>query len=292
MIEKGLCNEAKQLENIYLINSFSETNKYKLKPLVSDDAVYQCIINGNFDIIDNKKSNVYLNYNYIKKFLTNALANYSVEDILSAMNKLYIVCVPIRQEDYPQKIFESINATGAKLTASDLIRNFILMPVKSELQDLYYEKYWKRLEDLIDIDSKKLEAFFRFFIMSKRLALINKNNVYNAFTEWFKENVDQYGEEGILEEIVKYARYFNAIYKAPFDKLENELKDAIKEFRYILSDMPAPLLMELYAIHNRYDESNKPLISSQQLADIIVVLNSYLMRRALCGMDTSDITRY
>ena len=142
MIEKGLCNEAKQLENIYLINSFSETNKYKLKPLVSDDAVYQCIINGNFDIIDNKKSNVYLNYNYIKKFLTNALANYSVEDILSAMNKLYIVCVPIRQEDYPQKIFESINATGAKLTASDLIRNFILMPVKSELQDLYYEKYW------------------------------------------------------------------------------------------------------------------------------------------------------
>lgn len=292
MIEKGLCNEAKQLENIYLINSFSETNKYKLKPLVSDDAVYQCIINGNFDIIDNKKSNVYLNYNYIKKFLTNALANYSVEDILSAMNKLYIVCVPIRQEDYPQKIFESINATGAKLTASDLIRNFILMPVKSELQDLYYEKYWKRLEDLIDIDSKKLEAFFRFFIMSKRLALINKNNVYNAFTEWFKENVDQYGEEGILEEIVKYARYFNAIYKAPFDKLENELKDAIKEFRYILSDMPAPLLMELYAIHNRYDENNKPLISSQQLADIIVVLNSYLMRRALCGMDTSDITRY
>ena len=37
------------------------------------------------------------------------------------------------------------------------------MPIESELQDEYYDKYWKRIELLIANDSKKLEAFFRFF---------------------------------------------------------------------------------------------------------------------------------
>ena len=79
-----------------------------------------------------------------------------------AMNKLYIVCVPISQNDYPQKIFESINATGAKLTASDLIRNFMLMPILSDKQEDFYAKYWKRLEDLLTNDSKNWKRFFAY----------------------------------------------------------------------------------------------------------------------------------
>ena len=292
MIERGFNLDAEKLENMYLVNPYNETNKFKLKPLVSDDAVYQQIVTRDFENIQEKKANVYINFLYIKNVLQELLDTYTINDILEAMNKLYIVCVPISKDDYPQKIFESINATGAKLTASDLIRNFILMPIRSDLQDKYYEKYWKRLEQLIDIDSKKLEAFFRFFIMAKRMALINKSAVYRAFTEWYDENVATYGEEGVFKEIVKYASYYNAIYKAPVDSLDSALHKAVEEFRFILSDMPAPLLMELYAIHKSVDDKGNPRISAKQLSEIITILNSYLMRRSLCGMDTSDITRY
>src|SRR5574344_1770525 len=45
MLERGMVDDAKNLENQYLINPFNETNKFKLKPLVSDDAVYQQIVN-------------------------------------------------------------------------------------------------------------------------------------------------------------------------------------------------------------------------------------------------------
>ena len=107
-----------------------------------------------------------------------------------AMNKLYIVCVPISQDDYPQKIFESINATGAKLTASDLIRNFMLMPILSDKQEEYYAKYWKRLQELPTSDSKKLEAFFRLYLAAKNRTLPNKTAVYNIFVDWFNKNKD------------------------------------------------------------------------------------------------------
>ena len=292
MLEKGMNREAEALEYQFLVNPFIETSKYKLKPLVSDDAVYQQIVSRDFDNIREKKSNVYLNFCYIKNTLKELLVTYTINNILDTMNKLYIVCVPIGMDDYPQKIFESINATGAKLTASDLIRNFILMPIRSDLQDMYYENYWKRLEQLIDNDSKKLEAFFRFFIMAKRLSIINKSAVYRAFTEWYDENVANYGEEGIFKEIVNYASYYYDIYKAPVKSLDPILHKVIEEFRFILSDMPAPLLMELYAIHKSADNKDGSRISAKQLAEIITILNSYLMRRSLCGMDTSDITRY
>ena len=108
--------------------------------------------------------------------------NYDIDDVLNALDKLYIVCVPIGSDDYPQKIFESINATGAKLTASDLIRNFLLMPIGSDLQDTYYDKYWKKVELLVDSDAKRLEAFFRFFIIAKKRSMINKSSVYHSFT--------------------------------------------------------------------------------------------------------------
>lgn len=292
MLERSMNTEAERLENMYLVNPFNDTNKFKLKPLVSDDAVYQQIVSRDFDSIQEKKANVYLNFFYIKNTLQELLGTYTINDILEAMNKLYIVCVPIGKDDYPQKIFESINATGAKLTASDLIRNFILMPIQSELQDKYYDKYWKRLEQLIDSDSKKLEAFFRFFIMAKRMSLINKSAVYRAFTEWYEDNIANYGEEGVFKEIVNYASYYNAIYKAPVASLDSALQKAVEEFRFILSDMPAPLLIELYAIHKKVDANGNPCIYAKQLAEIITILNSYLMRRSLCGMDTSDITRY
>lgn len=283
---------AENLESCYLINPHTEINKYKLKPLVSDDEVYQHIVKRDFSHISNRNSNVYKNFIYIKDYLRRLSGAYTLNEVLSAMNKLYIVCVPIGEEDYPQKIFESINATGAKLTASDLIRNFLLMPIISDMQDEYYAKYWKRVEELVDYDAKRLEAFFRFFVMAKKRSLVNKNAVYQSFTKWYDECKNELGIETIFIEIVNYAKYFNLLYKAPIGEVEPELRNAILEYRLNESEMPAPLLMELYSIHMQINEIGEPPITAKQLSDIIIILNSYLMRRSLCGMDTSDISNY
>lgn len=292
MIERREEIEADKLEKYYLINPQSDTIKYKLKPLVSDDEVYQHIVKRDFINIPDRNSNVYKNFVHIKSLINDMTEFFTLNEILSALNKLYIVCVPIGDDDYPQKIFESINATGAKLTASDLIRNFLLMPIVSDQQDEYYMKYWKRIETLVDYDAKKLEAFFRFFVMAKTMHIVNKNAVYQSFTKWYDGCIENLGIENIFIEILNYARYYNYLYRAPISDLEEELRVPIHEFRLNLSDMPAPLLMELYAIHMQTNENGERLISTQQISEIITILNSYLMRRSLCGMDTSDISNY
>ena len=292
MVEQGMNEEALDLEYVYLVNQYRNTKKYKLKPLVADDTVYQKIVNEDFKSITERKSNVFVNFVYIKSRLKEFMTKYSLNEILAAMNKLYIVCVPIAEDDYPQKIFESINATGAKLTASDLIRNFILMTIKSDLQDEYYDKYWRKIEELVDTDSKNLEAFFRFFLMAKCRSLINKNGVYRAFTQWYDENKKELEVKEICCELVRYAQYHNELYKAPVESLETELRVPIREMRRNISDMPTPMLLELYAIHKQEVVSGVTTITSKQFAEILTILNSYLMRRSLCGLDTSDISRY
>lgn len=292
MLERGMKEEAKRLEMQYLINPFDETSKYKLKPLVNDDMVYQQIVNRDFSDIEDKKSNVWLNFEYIKNEIKSLSERFSLNDVLLAMNRLYLVCVPISNDDYPQKIFESINATGAKLTASDLIRNFMLMPIKSVKQDEYYNKYWKELEKLISTDSKKLESFFRFFLIAKRQSTVKKSDVYRIFTEWFAATEKEIGVEGIFKEVVHYARCHYAVYSQPISELDATLRKPIEEFRHILSDMPASLLMEYMSLNRRTDTKGNSFISTLQLADVITVLNSYLMRRALCDLDTSSISNY
>ena len=286
MVSKGMTQEANALNYQYLTNPYAvDKLKYKLKPLVADDEVYQKIVTGDIAGITETKSNVYKNYIWLKENIEKLLGQFSLNDILMAMNKLYIVCVPISQDDYPQKIFESINATGAKLTASDLIRNFMLMPILSDKQEEFYAKYWKRLEELLTSDSKKLEAFFRLYLAAKNRTLPNKTAVYNIFVDWFNKNKDILGIEGIFKDIVKYAEYYYTIYKQDIKSIDKKIRDSVREFRYILSEMPAPLFMELYSL------TQKGLVTLEQFNTIMSMTNTYLIRRALCGLDTSDITR-
>ena len=155
MIERNLKDQAQILDSQFLTNQFvADKLKFKLKPLVSDDQVYKQIVNGQFDDITEKNSKVYKNYEWLKKTIEEMLDKYTFNDILLALDKLYVVCVPVVKKDSPQKIFESINSTGAKLLSPDLIRNYILMDIESDTQEKYYNNYWRKLEDYITVIPK------------------------------------------------------------------------------------------------------------------------------------------
>ena len=292
MIKKGLINDAQKIENQFLTNQFvSDKLKFKLKPLVSDDEVYRQIVNEQFDEIINKSSNVYKNFLWINEQLEELLKIYSFNDILMALDKLYVVCIPVSKDDSPQKIFESINSTGAKLNASDLIRNYILMDVGSDTQETLYKYYWRKIEEYLTSDSKKIELFFRMFLACKNKTLSNVNSVYSDFKKWYSDEILNKTPEAILKNIVLYAKYYYNIYTKPIDKVDAKIKAAIEEFRSNLSEMPAPFLMEMYSLYETIGEEGSALISTAQFNEIINIVNIYLVRRSICGLDTSDITR-
>ena len=274
------------LDGQFLTNPFAnERIKYKLKPLVADDDVYQLIINEKLENITNKNSTVYKNFVYIYKEIKKLNKEYDLNQILTALNQLYVVCIPLSEDDNAQKIFESINATGVKLTASDLIRNYLLMEMKSDLQEKYYKEYWMEIERLLGSDAKKLESFFRLFLASKNYNLPNKNSVYNEFVKWYKKENQTLNKEMIFKEIIRYASFYNEAYYKDISSIATDLRKSIGEYRKTLSEMPAPLIMDLY---DKYDQN---LINIKQLSECIYVINNYLIRRALADLESNVISR-
>ena len=264
-----------QLDGQFLTNPYhADKIKYKLKPLVADDDAYRCIVENRIDDIEDQNSNVIKNYRYIKTYLNSLLLKgYTPNDILDAMNKLYLVCVPISEEDNAQKIFESINATGVKLTGADLIRNFLLMNLKSDVQDRYYANYWKKIEDNVSTDSKILEMFFRMYLAIKMYVLVPKNSVYRSFVEW--ADTEKVTTEELFKNLLEYAKIFKTINRVDIESLEKELRNPITDFRKINSDLPLSMVMELFRLYSL------DMIDASTLGLAVESINSYMIRRSI-----------
>lgn len=282
---QGETDMVNQLVGQYLTNPFAADNiKYKLKPLVSDDDVYRCIVEDRQDEIEDVNSNVLKNYKYISSKISEWVdAGHTINEILMAMDKLYVVCVPISDDDNAQKIFESINATGAKLTAADLIRNYLLMDLQSDVQEDYYAKYWKKLEDNVSQDSKALEMFFRMYLSIKTFSLIPRNSVYRAFMDWVTST--QVDIQPLFIELLDYAKMYNFIYKGDISTLSKKLRDALMDFRKINSDLPLSIVMDFCRLHRSGE------ISEDVYGDIISSINAYLLRRSICDMNSQNISK-
>lgn len=306
---KELANENGQKDvadyidtNIYNTNVDSNF-KMKLKPLVSDDDVYQKISNGKHSEISDsdKDTTIYKSYKFIKDFLTKKMNEMTLSDIIDKkLRKLQIVAVPLIESDNAQQIFESINASGEPLTSIDLIRNFVLMDLDSSKQDNIYNNYWKKLEKLFP-EQKKMENFVRNYIASKRYYLPNINDLYNEFKSFWDEDWNEFysdlnpfsREENELQQEIdfnnievklkilnKSAENYSHIFYSN-DNIENE----VNEYRRYDSTTPLPFILGLYELY----DSNR--IEKDELLKIVDLINNYMIRRELAGFEQNTISR-
>lgn len=282
--ERGNQEVVNVLTDWYLENNSSnEKYKLRLKPLVADDTVFAHIAHGDIDEIEEKESNVYINFEYIKSAISKWLdSGKSYDDIIMAMRNLYVVYIILEKDDNPQQIFESINSTGMELTAADLIRNYIMMNKPNDEQENVYLNVWKKLEDIF-FNSKKLEAFFRFYLASKKYTLSAQKRLYDEFQVYWNAEKATNGEEAILSDIINYAKHYKRLYLA---KDEDALGESLYDFRKLSSDMVAPFAMELLELLRKNE------INNEQVRCVLGLINTYLVRRHMMGLDTSDITRF
>ncbi|SEI55138.1 DUF262 domain-containing protein [Sharpea azabuensis] len=273
------------LENTFFEkNELSEKYKYKLKPQVSDDDAYNYISKENFEELgkcddsSNIKQNFFYIYDVLKGFIEEG---YDYMSILSTLNRLYVVLIELDSSDNPQEIFESINSTGAKLSQSDLIRNFILMNKGNDEQEHLYDLYWKNLETNTD-HSRKLDFFFRFYLASKQFNLTGANKIYNAFKEYWKQVDGETNSEKILSEIKQSSEDFHRLY---LSNQKDELGQVIYDFRNLHYETHAPFILGVFSLYHQGK------INKYELQKTIKLTNIYFTRRILAGKDANDISR-
>ena len=166
----------------YLLNPRSEENdKLKLKSVEKDRIIFR-------QVIENKPvsliSKIFENYQYFKECLENS--PYEPKQFFDALSVIEIVYIELNGNDdseNPQIIFESINSTGLSLTASDLIRNFLLMGISYDLQSQLYKDYWMSIESRIP--TSQISTFIRFYLTIKYGNTVNEKKVYDEYKRFF-----------------------------------------------------------------------------------------------------------
>lgn len=206
--------------NPFVVNGMCLQNDYatgeeKYKMLLTQldkDVLIKLIERSPLDGI--KASRLIDNY----KFFVGKIAEkkLNAQEIQEGVAKLQIVNITLdRAVDDAQLIFESLNSTGMDLSQSDLIRNYILMGLKPEVQNNVYNNYWLLMEKLFDYEKQTtlMDKYFRDYLTFSNGKIPNFSKVYEEFKNFhrykYKDTVIEF-----CKELYIYAKYYTNMYYA------------------------------------------------------------------------------
>ncbi len=274
----------KEIEDHYLINSDKDGDKkFRLILSESDKDTLLSLIDKDRRKPSELSLKIVENFKLFEEWVsknTNQL-----ETIFKGLEKLMIVEIALKKgKDDPQLIFESMNSKGIELTQTDLIRNYIVMETEIEKQEGFYNKYWRAMEEEFKQNKKWFDRFVRHYLTIKTREIPNINKVYVAFKDYRqKEGIRGLGIEDLLKDLQKYCGYFcQIVFKKEDDK---DLNKALGFLVDLERDVIYPLLLELYS------DYSDGVLSKDDFIPIIALIESYICRRAVCGLGTNSLNK-
>lgn len=229
-----------------------------------------------------------------------ALQPARAEMLFMALQELVqIMTLTLENEDDPQVIFETLNARGEPLLASDLIRNFVFLEAARRGQDVdsLYQQHWREFDEQRDqndvvtanrywrererqgrITYPRIDLFFFHYTVLRRQQETMVSHVFQGFKEWW-QGEQQRDIDGELALIVRTSRHFRELISPEGDGF-------IAEFARLTKALDVSTLTPIYlALRERLGEDDLRL--KQALGD----LASYVARRGICGYTTKNYNK-
>lgn len=180
-----------------------EINKY-LNCRQGDNKTMKIILgdldHNDFTKIMNGKENVELENNELKQAVDffrdkfKELGSESLKFYRKLTEQTELIRLDIGQAKDAYKLFETINNRGLKLSAGDIIKNFLLghasMLGDDMLEDV--KEDWRRLIINLDrLEHADMDKFFRHYLMGKLKVKIPKSKLIEEFKNYYYLNVQE-----------------------------------------------------------------------------------------------------
>ena len=276
---------AEKIKSRYLTRHLEKGDKFfKLILSQTDDLTLRSIIQER-ELPFEKSTRVSENFDFFAREIE--LLKGKFEILCRGIAKLAIVDIALnRGEDNPQLIFESMNSTGKALSQADLIRNYILMGLKPDLQTRLYESYWRPMELEFGQSAygEEFDAFMRHYLTIKLSEIPRIDQIYDNFKfHARKEDVAKEGVEALVKNLRVYSQYYCAMSlgKEQDPALNRAFMD-LKEFKV---DVAYPFLLEVYG------DYKSDQLSKSDFIEIIRMVESYAFRRAVVQIPANSMNK-
>ena len=254
----------------------------KLRTTIHDKEAFQALVYNHFRCSNNNNHLIYGMYNYfmkkIKDFATTPEAITGL--FISITHDFIIVRINLDNNDEPERIFASLNATGKMLYEFDYLRNYLFLRAKTcnaSESDLY-NRYWIHFEKW---DSETLELFLWDFLKVKlgpeKCIQAQKKKDKRAF-DLYREYSQTWGNniESEFAQLQKYASSYRNI-------RNNNPNSEIYCWMQFYDDLGITSLHPFILFIVTYEK-----LTDDERNEIFAILESYIVRWMLCCGNNED----
>lgn len=250
--------------------------KIKLVPIENNRIAYDKIFNEE-DSFD-EDSKITRNYRHFYDLLTRKPQALSFDQLLDAIKRLQIISIELDSDDDAQLIFESLNSTGLALTEADKIRNYLLMSLTPEEQQVCFKNYWQKIEQSTENQPTK---FLRDYltIQQQLQRPVRQSNIYY---EW-KKYMDGHDRKDELVKMLDYAHYYQQVTEAKLSTAK--LSEKMRHICNIETDVTNVFFIQFL----KYASANN--LSEDEVFKVVDLVENYLARRIVCNMPGNALTQ-
>jgi hypothetical protein len=207
-----------------------------------------------------------------------------------------VVVIDLKTGDDAYVIFETLNARGTPLLASDLVKNFILQNASSKGYDPddLYEQHWAAFEEAWwrddftqgRITRPRIDAFLNYWLTARRFEEVTAQNVFPYFRNYVTATVENPDSQVNLMDVVRDIRHNGATFRKLEESAGRTPEEATFIYRWktMQAGVITPLLLELFSADTK-------LLTEERRLRALRALESFLVRRTICRMTTKDYNR-
>jgi uncharacterized protein DUF262/uncharacterized protein DUF1524 len=203
---------------------------------------------------------------------------------------LQIVSINLEAGDNAQVIFETLNARGTPLLAMDLVKNAVFYRAQREDADVDQlnasvwepqlgDEYWRESVRQGRLNRPRAELFLMHWLAMKLGRLVPATELFSEFRTHVLDAADGTDMDALIRELCRDASVLRSFEEQPAGSVEERF------FRH-LNVLDTTTVMPVALLLYRSDQ-----ITADQRRIGLTAMESWLVRRALCGYTTRGYNR-
>ena len=212
-----------------------------------------------------------------------------VPGILKGLERLTVVSIGLQENEDPQQIFESLNATGRPLEESEKVKNWLLLGLPDAEQRHLHENHWLRIERLLGVvnSTEPVDLFLRDWIRWRTGETQGIKRVYEGIRRWAIRNNKDRDRTAICHELARHAALYGML-TGTADPPKN--KSVVRELQHLREmglDVYRPFALRL--LNDAYGDAEGAL-DDAALAGVLALIGTWTTRmwlanKPLAGMN-------
>lgn len=221
------------------------------------------------------------------------LLNKKLDALQNALYRgLMVVVIDLDEKDDAQMIFETLNARGTPLLASDLVKNYLLHQAEArghDLDQLYVlhwqlfdaTSFWREHVTTGRFKRPHIEVFLQYYLALLTRDEVQVTTLFNTFRQNVKANPSK-DPADYLAELNRYGQIYHQFYNFPLETPEGLFFHRIE---MLDTTTVIPLLLHVF------DKLGKPEQAGPRRS-ILTDIESFLTRRMVSGLTTKNYNNF